>query len=211
MFFPSCKIKAAFPRESALLSAYLEKRWGIQTTACCRINRSKLTQQDTAVVVCHTCASILEESSAAGQVIYAWQLIAQDDSFPFPDYGGEAITLQDCYMARERREVQAAVRSLLKKMNFNIVELEVKGPEADFCGLRVQEPLEDNKRLAPKHYGAAGAFTPLPEAEQQKAWQQQVAKYKTARAVTYCGACRRAMLKGGAQAVHLLELLFPEK
>lgn len=211
MFFPSCKIKAALPRESALLSAYLEKRWGIQTTACCRINRGKLTQKDTAFVVCHTCASILEESSAAGKIAYAWELINQDASFPFPDYQGEAINLQDCYMARERIEVQKAVRSLLTKMNFTVVELEANGPLADFCGLRVQEPLEDNIRLAPKHYGAADAFTPLPEAEQQKAWQQQVAKYKTERAVTYCGACRRAMLKGGAQAVHLMELLFPKQ
>ena len=209
MFFPSCKIKATFPKESARLADYLEQRFGIAKTECCRINRVKLTEKDTAVVVCHTCAAILEENSLASQVLYAWELIDGDDSFPFPDYHGERITLQDCYMARERTHLHDVVRSLLKKMNFKIVELEHNRSEADFCGLRTLEPLADNQKLAPVHYCQPRAFTPLADDERTNYLKQYVAGYKTQRTVAYCGACRKAMLQGGAQTVHLLELLFP--
>lgn len=209
MFFPSCKIKAAFPEESARLADYLEKRFGIAKTDCCRINRTKLTEKDTAIVVCHTCAAILEESSLASQILYAWELIDRDADFPFPDYQGECITLQDCYMARERTHLHEVVRSLLKKMNFKVVELEHNRNEANFCGLRTLEPLADNQRLAPKHYCLPEAFTPLVAEESANFLKQYVAQYKTKLTVAYCGACRKAMIQGGAQTVHLLELLFP--
>lgn len=211
LFFPSCKIKSAFPKEDVALAAYLEKRWGINCSGCCRENRVKITSDDTAVVVCHTCASIIEESSAADKVIYAWELIDQDESFTFPDYHRERITIQDCYMSRERTSVQKAVRSLLNKMNFEIVELEANFEKTDFCGLRTNEPLKANQELAPKHFCQEGAFTPLPEAERKAYLKQYVSQYTTKRVVTYCGACRGAMKLGGAEVVHLLELLFPSE
>lgn len=209
IFFPSCKIKAAFPKEDAALAAYLEKLLGIECSGCCRENRVKITSDDTAVVVCHTCASILEESSAAAKVLYAWELIDQDKNFSFPDYHGEKITVQDCYMSRERSSVQEAVRSLLKKMNFEIVELDANFDKADFCGLRTNRPLKANQDLAPKHFCYEGAFTPLDEVQRKKFLQQYVSKYTTKRTVTYCAACRAAMKLGGAEVVHIMELLFP--
>lgn len=209
-FLPSCKINKAFPAEDARLAEYLSERWNIPALGCCRQARQKFSQEDTAVVVCHTCASIMEESSAAGNVVYAWEYLDRDENFVFPDYQGEAITVQDCFMARERERVQQAVRSLLRKMNFTVVELPAKGEKADFCGLRTLAPLKANQELAPKHFCQPGTFTPLQEDERVKFLKEYTANYRTARAVTYCGACRGAMLLGGAKAVHLLELLFPD-
>lgn len=211
MFFPSCKIKAAFPVEDAKLAQYLEKRWGVPASECCRANRANLTVKDEAVVVCHTCASIMEESSAASKVVYAWEYIDRDADFPFPDYQGEKITLQDCYMSKERASVQEAVRSLLRKMNFQIVELAKNRENVDFCGLRSQKPLADNQKLAPKHFCEEGTFSPLEAEERLDYLRKHVSQYTTQRTVTYCGACRTAMKQGGANVVHLLELLFPQK
>lgn len=211
MFFPSCKMKAAFPKSNAKLAEYLRKRWQISTAGCCRQNLRALTNDDNAVVICHTCASILEESSNADSVVYAWEYIDKDESFSFPNYQGEKITIQDCYMSRERTGVQKAVRSLLTKMNFKIVELDANFEKADFCGLRTNKPLKANQELAPKHFCQEGAFTPLAEEQRKEFLKMYVSRYKTKRTVTYCGACRAAMKLGGAEVVHLLELLFPEK
>ena len=38
---------------------------------------------------------------------------AKDPDFPFPDYLGEEMTIQDCWVAFEKRYVQDAVRSLM--------------------------------------------------------------------------------------------------
>ncbi len=53
-----------------------------------------------------------------------WQVIDQDSHCQFPDYQGEKMTVQDRWVAFEKRYVQDAVRSLLRKMNIEIVELE---------------------------------------------------------------------------------------
>lgn len=209
-YFISCKINAAFPKQDERLMAYLQDHGNIGTVGCCR-DKEQLTLQEPALVICHTCASILEESGRTSDIAYVWEYIDKDPGFVFPDYQGEAITLQDCYMSKERTTVQEAVRSLLRKMNFKVVELEHNREQADFCGLRTQEPLKANQELAPKHFCEPGAITPL-EAEARKAYlSDYVKRYQTARVVTNCGACRMAMKQGGANVVHLLELLFPNK
>lgn len=209
-YFVSCKINAAFPEQDAKLMAYLQEQGNIGVVGCCR-EKEQLALQESALVICHTCASILEESGRPGSLAYVWEYIDQDPSFNFPDYHGEEITIQDCFMAKERSSVQNAVRSLLQKMNFKVVELEHNRENTDFCGLRTNEPLKANQELAPKHFCEPGAITPL-EAEARKAYlKEYVAQYTTARVVTYCGACRMALKQGGANVVHLLELLFPTK
>lgn len=209
-YFVSCKINAAFPEQDAKLMAYLQEQGNIGVVGCCR-EKEQLALQESALVICHTCASILEESGRPSSLAYVWEYIDQDPSFNFPDYHGEKITIQDCFMAKERSSVQNAVRSLLRKMNFKVVELEHNRENTDFCGLRTNEPLKANQELAPKHFCEPGAITPL-EVEARKAYlKEYVAKYTTVRVVTYCGACRMALKQGGADVVHLLELLFPTK
>lgn len=207
-YFVSCKINAAFPKQDAKLMAYLQDHGNIGSVGCCR-EKEQLALHESALVICHTCASILEESGHAGNISYVWEYIDKDSDFIFPDYHGEEITLQDCFMAKERTSAQEAVRSLLRKMNFKVVELQHNRQQTDFCGLRTQETLKANQELAPKHFCEPGAITPL-EAEARKAYlTEYVKQYKTERVVTYCGACRMAMKQGGANVVHLLELLFP--
>ncbi len=137
VFFPSCKAKAAYPAASARLLDYLTHRWGVTAAGCCRVDHPSLTAEDVAVAVCNNCAAILEESSEAGRIGFVWNAIDADPSFPFPDYGGEAITVQDCWIAVERRSVQDAVRSLLAKMNFRICELAEHHERTRFCGVNL--------------------------------------------------------------------------
>ncbi len=88
-----------------------------------QIRSQKLTVDDTALVVCNNCAAIIEENTEA-TIEFLWQVIDQDSDFQFPDYQGEKMTVQDRWVAFEKRYVQDAVRSLLRKMNIEIVELE---------------------------------------------------------------------------------------
>ena len=38
-----------------------------------------------------------------------------DDGFDYPDYGGEEITIQDCWRARGRHSLHDAVRELMRE------------------------------------------------------------------------------------------------
>lgn len=104
-FFPSCKVTKQFPYQSQKLQEYLKTQLDILPTGCCRANYRKLSPQDTALVICNNCAAILEESASAGTIEFVWDIIDRDSQFPFPDYHGMEMTVQDCWIAVEKRHV----------------------------------------------------------------------------------------------------------
>ena len=212
VFFPSCKANADYKESSRKLAEYLEQKEGIQPVGCCRVNHQELTAEDTAIVVCNNCAAIIEENTQA-DISFVWEIIDRDDFFPFPDYGGERITIQDCWIAVEKRLVQDTVRSLLKKMNFEIVELEENYQNTRFCGVNLLSPCNpSNAKLAPRRYVENGVhmFTPMAEEEQVRHFQEHCKKIHTDRVACYCKFCRDGIDMGGKQGVHMLQLLFPE-
>lgn len=210
-FFSSCKAKATYPNASEKLHKYIQEKYGIEPIGCCKVKYRELTHDDTAIVVCNNCAAILEESSQVKDIRFVWELIDADVSFPFPDYHGEVMTIQDCWIAFEKRHIQKAIRSLLSKMNIHYLELEENYGETRFCGTNLLSPCtEINAKLAPKRYVEEGAhmFTPCTEEEQVERFQKYCKKVKTERVACYCKFCTEAINLGGKRGVHMLELLF---
>ena len=213
VFFPSCKAKADYKAESEKLAQYIYKRYGITPIGCCRTNHQALTSEDTAIVVCNNCAAIIEENTAA-TIKSIWEIIDEDKDFPFPDYKGESITVQDCWVAFEKRHFQNAVRSLLKKMNFSVVELEENYEKTKFCGVNLLRPcLESNAKLAPRRYVEKFSymFTPMPENKQIEHFKHHCSKIQTDKVACYCKFCKDAINMGGKTGLHMLELLFPSE
>lgn len=212
-FFPGCKVKATFPTESKKLEEYILKKYNIEPIGCCRIKHQVLVPHDTAIVVCNNCAAIIEENTKAN-IMSIYEIIDDDHEFTFPDYHGEKITIQDCWIAYEKRKVQEAVRSLLQKMNFSIVELSENYEKTKFCGVNLLSPCtESNAKLAHKRYveDFPHMFTPMTEKEQINHFRNHCSQVKTERVVCYCRSCKEGIIMGGKQGVHMLELLFPSK
>lgn len=115
LYFPGCKVKGDFPAASEKLAAYIQSKRVVTPVGCCRVDHDKLTPADTAVVVCNNCANIIAESGDPGQIEFVWEIIDNDPEFPFPDYHGEKMTIQDCWLAVEKRHVQDAIRSRCAK------------------------------------------------------------------------------------------------
>lgn len=213
VFLPGCKVKAKFKYQSDKLQAYLEQKEGVQTVGCCKAFCSQVAPTDIAVVICNNCAAIMEESSAVSQIEFVWNIIDNDPEFPFPDYHGERIVVQDCWRAYEKRYVQDAVRSLMRKMNIVPVELQNNYEKADFCGADLLEPCTDiEKKFAPKRYAVNGAnmYKPIPKAEEDDWLRNYCSQITEDKVVCYCMACLDGINRGGKTGKHLLELLFPE-
>ncbi len=214
LFFPSCKMQAQYAAASGRLAAYLHKTYNLSIAGCCRVDRGKLTQADTAVFICNNCAAILEESSAAGRVVSVWELLDEDQDFRFPDYHGELMFVQDCWTAAEKRSQQDAVRSLLRKMHVHILELEDNYARSTFCGTKLLAPCnKENAALAPQRYVRQGGsmFRSLSAAEQKAYLTDYCRRLGGRRTVCYCKFCVDGIRLGGGAGVHLLELLFPQK
>ena len=126
IFLPSCKVKANFKSSSEKLKTYLEKAEQINTLGCCKVFCNRIKKEDTLVVICNNCSAIMEENSPVKNIDFVWEIIDRDEHFQYPDYHGERMAIQDCWRAYEKRNVQNAIRSLMKKMNIEIEELEEK-------------------------------------------------------------------------------------
>ena len=161
--------------------------------------------------VCHTCSNIIEEMHPGVAVHSLWELVDADPKFPFPDYSGLKVTVQDCWRSKERTEEQAAVRSLLGKMKIEYVEAEKHHGQTDFCGTSLyRAQVARNPKLAPKHYaeGAVGKFIPHSEEEQARIMKEYCAKYTTETVVCYCHNCLEGLDVGGVDGRHIAHMLF---
>lgn len=211
VYFPSCKALAQFKEASLKAKNYVHQKFGITPLGCCRPNHKKLTSADTAIIVCNNCAAIIEENTKA-TIQFLWQVIDEDSNFLFPNYHGEEMTIQDCWVSFEKRHVQDTVRSLMHKMNINIVELEENYDKTKFCGVNLLSPCtESNSKLAHKRYVEQfpHMFTPMQPEDQIKHFQKHCEQIETEKVVCYCKFCTDAVTLGGKRGVHLLDLLFP--
>ena len=237
-YIASCVFTSKFPELSLRIQDYVTARFGLTTVRCCvpnfklrdfesRMPEGRLREAwaslpdsgafqvgDEIYSLCHNCNNIIEEVHPGIRVRSLWELLDQDESFPFPDLGGVSATVQDCWRSRDRKEEQDAVRSLLSKMNVRWVETEENRGNTEFCGAslyRAQPPR--NPALAPKHYveGAAGKFIEHSPEEQKRIMKEYCSRFATEKVVCYCHYCLEGLLMGQAQASHIAQLLFADR
>ena len=212
VYFPSCKFKAGYPGTSRKLAEYLDTRYGMAITGCCRENLQHLKEEDTAVCICNTCSAFCDESSNAREVVSIWEFLVKDMEFPFPDYGGEKIALQDCWRAYDKRVRQDSVRELMRKMNVRVVELPENYEKTRFCGTSVlQAPPAYYGDFAPKRFDKDAPddfFRTYAEEDRVERMRSHFAAVATGRVACTCMACAEGIRLGGKKPVHVMELLF---
>lgn len=214
IFLPSCKITAGYPKESEALAKYIQKKFGIEPLGCCRVNYQNFTDEDTVIVICNNCSKIVEESSKAGNIQFVWDIIDSDSDFVFPNYHGESMTIQDCWITKDNKKLQNTVRSLMKKMNIKIVEIENCYEKTDYCGINLVNPAtQSNQQLAPNLWlkRAPEIANVIPKDKQAEYFKEYCKKFKTDKVVCYCKSCVSGINMGEKIGVHLIELLFPIK
>lgn len=211
-YFPSCNFTKASPDTSKRVRQYLADVHGIKTIGCCRPGHKKLSGEDIALTICQSCSAIIGENTKTEE-ISIFQFLNKDDHFPWPDYHGEEITLQDCWRAKGKHDLHDAVRRILTKMNMRVVELEECRDESRFCGVFRYNPMrEENIRIAPHYFvdqmeECLEIHTPK---EQQILMEENSKRYHTNRVAVYCNSCLRGLEQGGVKGIHVMDLMFPE-
>lgn len=236
-YIASCVFTAKFPELSFRIQDYIQKRFGFTVVRCC-VPKYKLkdfedkmpegqirsdwanlpdsgtfSDGDEVYSLCHNCNNLINEMHPGTKVHSLWELIDGDDSFRLPDFRGRKAYVQDCWRSRDRKEEQDAVRSLLNKMNIDVLELSQNRVQTDFCGASLYRPQPPrNPKLAPKHYveGAVGKFVPHSPEEQKQIMQEYCRQFGKDKVICYCHYCLEGLLMGDADAVHLAQMLFLE-
>ena len=233
-YIASCVFTEEYPQLSKKIQNYIVERFQLPVIRCCVANykvadfENRMPENyredwrkiehyknfpagSTMVSLCHNCAAIFEERHPEILRQSLWELILEDENFNYPNFDGEKITVQDCWRQKENRIEQNAVREILRRMNFQIVELEENFEKTKFCGYSLYQPQPPrNPKLAPKRFlhDAQGLFQEHSQQEKEILMREYCAKIPTEKVVTYCHYCARGLRLGGKKTFHLAQLLF---
>lgn len=204
IYFPSCNFTAASPEAAEKIREYFSAKMPV--AGCCRVDQLNFPEGSTAVYFCQACRETLE-ARADGRFLLQnlFEYLNEDADYPWPDYSGLTVTVQDCWRDREHPEIFDAVRSVLQKMRVSVIEMTENRAHSRFCGNLHLEPQKESSLQLLEAYKGRPLYE-LPEDVQRTLMQEQVETLPCDLAVTYCNRCKAGILLGGGKAVHLLEL-----
>ncbi|MCG8482499.1 MAG: (Fe-S)-binding protein, partial [Clostridia bacterium] len=125
------------------------------------------------------------------KTISLWEILDSIENLILPDYTGMKVSVQDSCSYRPKPQVHASVRSILRKMNIEIVESQYHGTRSICCG--------DN-------------FYPVLSIEEvNKLQKKRAIQMPCQDVVVYCVSCIKSMTIGEKTAHHMVDLILGEK
>lgn len=191
IYFPSCNFAKASPQAAKKLRERLKALMPV--AGCCRVDPKEYPPGSQGLYVCQACRETLESRfpQLIPKNLFVW--LDQEEPFPFPDYRGLTVSIQDCWRDREHPEIHQAVRSLLKKMGIQAREIPENRENADSCG---------DLHFPPRIQGLAS-----PKEDPALIFAGQLEKHKGLPVLCYCNRCKAGIETAGGQGIHLLELV----
>lgn len=188
-FNPGCALDLYKPDIADEMMKLLQENFGEVKPhhICCRHN-PEVPVGSTIINNCAGCDRRFRSLYEGISTISFWEVIDSIEGLVLPDYGGMKMSVHDPCGYRHKPQVHRAVRSLLRKMNIEIVEAEFHGTESICCG--------DN------YYGY------VPNERVQERIQMRAEQFPCNDVVVYCIGCDRALTEGGKTSHYLPELLF---
>ena len=206
-YYRGCKYLAHNPEGTERLFRYL-KAHGVELSGCCSSDCLIPDEKDTIIYQCPTCGLILNESARKKEMLSIYEYLLRQGDFPWPDYDGRRLTVQDCWRMRENRAYMESIRQVLKRMNITVLEIEQNFEKTDFCGRTLyQIPSPRYEKLAPKALVEKAIFTPCSEEEQIMLMKENSLRYPTEEVACYCTGCLKGINDGGNKGVHVLDLV----
>ncbi len=210
-FFPGCQLTGSSPdhvlRTLDHLRAHIPGGVGVLLT-CCGAPSQWAAREDlldqavlgirqawielgrpVLILGCTTCGQVLNASAPDIPTRSLWEVLVE---IGLPDTAAplrETLFLHDPCTSREQKNVQNAVRALLRYLGQPVAQPELAGPLTECCG-----------------------FGGLMEAANPKLGEKTAltrAKRCPENLLAYCAMCRDSLSRSGKAAYHLLDLLFP--
>jgi Fe-S oxidoreductase len=191
-FAPGCALMLYKPHLARKVHNLLVERLGDVKflDICCR-NHPEFNAGDRVINTCPGCDKRYRHDYG-GEIttISLWEIIANMDTFQFPDCGGSPMTIIDACPTRSEAGVQDAIRALLQRMNIRLVEPEKTREKSTCCG--------------DVGWGRVSTIQ-VKDMMRKKAREMPLDNI-----VVYCVSCAKAMFIGGRKPRYLVDLLFRE-
>ncbi len=188
VFAPGCALMIYKPELAAKLHTMLNELVGEMDllTTCCRHDPGFVVPPEI-VNVCPGCDKRFGSLYANATTVSLWELLAESESFLFPNYEGQPMTILDACPTREKEKIHEAIRTLLLKMNIRLMEPEKTRTKSTCCG---------------------DSFYPqLPVEKVNELMKKRTAEMPLADVVVYCVSCIQSVAIGGKTPRYLPDLL----
>ncbi|MTI46315.1 MAG: (Fe-S)-binding protein [Firmicutes bacterium] len=192
LFAPGCALLIYKPALGEKVLKFLKNYIGDidKHITCCR-HDPNLDQETQIINICPGCDKRYRQLYEGVSTISFWEVLADFKNFPFPDYKGKKMTILDACPARNKDGIHKAIRTLLEKMNIELVEPERTRTKSVCCG--------------DSFYGV------LSVEEVKKKMRVRADEMPVEEVVVYCVSCCKSMYIGGKKPRYLVDLLFDEE
>jgi hypothetical protein len=191
LFAPGCALMLYKPHLARKIHRFLNSHYGSVELllTCCR--HTPPIPPDTQVInICPGCDRRYRENYIHPNTISLWEVLMENESFVFPDYESQQMTIIDACPTRDQDRVHNAVRALAEKMNITVVEATKSRRKSTCCGDTFYGNLP-TERVIGKMKEKANEM-PLEDI------------------MVYCVSCSKSMFIGGKRPKYLIDLLFAE-
>jgi Fe-S oxidoreductase len=192
IFAPGCALYIYKPHLVEKIYTFLKSQYGKMDilTTCCR--HIPDIEKDTHVInICPGCDRRYRENYINSSTISLWELLAENNSFEFPNYNLQKMTIIDACPTRDQDRIHNAVRILTMKMGISVVEPEKTKKKSTCCGDTYFDNLPVNKVIS------------LMKAKANEMPLEDI--------IVYCVSCSKSMFVGGKKPRYLVDLLFEEE
>ena len=192
IYAPGCALLSYKPQLAERLKEEIEKTYDkVGTMQTCCFSRPEVDPSDLCIITpCTTCAQNYAKQYPEAQIRFFLSDLAESETFPFPDYGGARMSIQDTCSARTNPVFLATLRRLLERMNITLVEPAKSGSRAKCCG-QIMYGKADNAKI-------------------ENFMKVRAAEMPCDDVVVYCASCIYSMQVGGKNSRYILDLLFNE-
>lgn len=192
VFAPGCALEIYKPELSRRILDFLDGELGDinEHLICCR-HEPNLEKGTQIINVCAGCDRRYRELYEGITTKSLWEILAESETFPFPDYEGKVMTIMDACPTRNQERVHNAIRILLDRMNISIIEPEKTRTKGTCCG--------------DSFYGI------LPVEQVKEQMKKRAQEMPADDVVVYCVSCIKSMYIGGKNPRYLVDILFEEE
>ncbi len=192
VYAPGCALIIYKPhladRMHRLLNEHIGEMPRLDT--CCR-NHPKIPKGTCVINTCPGCDRRYRSYYADSTTTSVWEVIADGDWFTYPNYYGAKMSIQDACPTRSQARVHKAIRTLLERMNIEVVEPKRTGMNTICCG--------------------DALYPARPLAEVEETMRKRAAQMPEENVAVYCVSCIKAMAIGKKRPRYVVDLLFGEE
>lgn len=191
-FAPGCALMLYKPSLAHKIHDFLNESLGKMDMylTCCH-HEPPFSEKKNIINICPGCNKRFKNDYHQTTTISLWEILTDSDDFPFPDYKGKTMTILDACPTRSEDQVQDAIRTLLKRMNINIIEPEKTRNKGICCG--------------DSFYGS------IPVDQVKNQMIKRTNEMPLDDVVVYCVSCTKSVFIGGKRPHYMIDLLLNEK